>query len=201
MHLAVLVPQVAPQPHQGRHAQHGQGDSVLGADLGLGGLGVVAGLAESGLLLALELPLVHLGPLRPHGPQQQPGHHPLPFVQAGERPDAGDQWVGARVQQVVVLEGAQRRVLRAGGPQRHAPGQLALRQPQGVVLRGHGRDAGLGVAGGDLTPYHLVVQAAGQQGDAARVPGQFQGEGLGDGDGGQQVLHPQKGALPRCGAA
>ena len=97
------------------------------------------------------------------------------------------------------------RKVRSGaysGPEareRHAPGLFTLRQPQGVVVGGHGRDAGLWVAGGDLAPYHLVVQAAGQKGDAARVPGQFQGEGFGDGDGGQQVLHPQQGALAAAG--
>ena len=72
------------------------------------------------------------------------------------------------------------------------PRLLALFQAQGVLLRGHLPDAGLGVVGGELASHHLVVLAAGQQGHAVGVPGQLQGEGFGDGDGLEQVLHPQQ---------
>ena len=72
-------------------------------------------------------------------------------------------------------------------------------QAQGVVLRGHILDAGLGVVGGDLAAHHPFVLAAGQQGDADGVADQFQGEGFGDGDGLEQVLHPQQGALALAG--
>jgi len=46
--LAVLVPQVAPHSHQHGHGQDGQRHAVLGTDLGLGCLDVVAGLAGLG---------------------------------------------------------------------------------------------------------------------------------------------------------
>ena len=42
-----------------------------------------------------------------------------------------------------------------------------------------------------------TLPAAGQQGDSGGVSGDLQGEGFGDGDGPQQVLHPQQGALCR----
>ena len=66
----------------------------------------------------------------------------------------------------------------------------------GVLVHGHLSDAGLGIVGGQLAPHHLVVLAAGQQGHTVHVPGQFQGEGFGDGNGLEQVLHAQQGALP-----
>ena len=53
--------------------------------------------------------------------------------------------------------------------------------------------------GGELAAHHLVVEAAGHQGHAVHVPGQLQGEGLGDGDGLEQVLDAQQGAFPRPG--
>ena len=68
----------------------------------------------------------------------------------------------------------------------------------GVLVHGHLADAGLGVVGGQLAPHHLVVLAAGQQGHAVHIGGQFQGERFGDGDGLEQVLHAQQGALARA---
>ena len=105
----------------------------------------------------------------------------------------------AGVQQVVVPEGAQGHVLGSVGLERHPPGLLAVSQAQGVLLRRDFADAGLGVVGGDLAPHHPVVLAAGQQGHAVHVPGDLQGEGFGDGDGLEQVLHAQERALPGPG--
>ena len=54
----------------------------------------------------------------------------------------------------------------------------------------------VGVVGRELAAHHLGVEAAGHQGHAVHVPGQLQGEGFGDGDGLEQVLDAQQGALP-----
>ena len=139
--------------------------------------------------------LVGLGPFGAQGAQQQAGQHPLAGAQGGQGADDRQQGVGAGVQQVVVAEGAQGNVLRAVNPQGQAPGLLPGVDEDGVVVHGHLPDAGLGIVGGDLAPHHLVVLAAGQEGHAACVAGQFQGEGFGDGDGLEQVLHAQQRAL------
>ena len=55
---------------------------------------------------------------------------------------------------------------------------------------------GLGIVGAQLLLDEGTFPAAGQQGDHGGVTGDFQGEGFGDGDGAQQVLHSQQRALP-----
>ena len=161
--------------------------------IGVGGVGaLVAGVGEGFLLGGL-------GPGGSQGAQQQAAEDAFPGAQRRQRADDGQQGVGAGVQQVVVPEGAQGHVLRSSGPQRHTPGPLADMDEDGVLVHGHQADAGLGVVGGQLLPHHLTLLAAGQQGDAAGVAGQFQGEGLGDGDGLEQVLHAQQGALAAAG--
>ena len=140
-----------------------------------------------------------LGPVGTQRAQQQAGQDPLAGAQGGEGADDGQQGIGAGVQQVVVAEGAQRHVLRPSGAQGQAPGLLPAMNEDGVLVHRHLPDAGLGVVGGELAPHHLVVLAAGQQGHAVGVPGQLQGEGFGDGDGLEQVLHAQQGALAGAG--
>ncbi len=82
------------------------------------------------------------------------------------------------------------------GPSARRPRLLPLVDAQRVVLLVHLPYAGLGVVGRELAPHHRSVEAAGHQGHAVHVPGQIQGEGLGDGDGLEQVLDAQQGALP-----
>ena len=141
--------------------------------------------------------LVHvgLGPVGAEGAQHQPRHHALPLVEGRERAHEGDEGVGAGVEQVVVPEGAQGDVLGSVGPQGDRPRLLALAQAQGIVAGVHIPYAGLGVVGSQLAAHHLVVEAAGHQRHAVHVPGQLQGEGLGDRDGLEQVLDAQQGAL------
>ncbi len=156
------------------------------------GVGGVAGFGDGPLV---GPGLVGLGPLGTQGAQQQAGHDALAGAQGGQGADDRQQGIGAGVQQVVVPEGAQGHVFRAVNSQGQAPSQLPLAAAHGVVVGGHFADASLGVVGGQLLLDHPVVHAAGQQGDAVHVPGQFQGEGFGDGDGLEQVLHAQQGAL------
>ena len=137
-----------------------------------------------------------LRPVGAEGAQQQTGHHPLPLVEGGQSAHEGYQRVGAGVEQVVVPEGPEGDVLGAVRPQGHAPRLFLLAHAQGVVLRVNRLDAGLGVVGGELAPHHPVVQAAGHQRHAVHVPGKLQGEGFGDGDGLEEVLHSQERALP-----
>ena len=132
----------------------------------------------------------------PQRAQQQPRHHALSLVEGRQRAHQGDEGVGAGVEQVVVPEGSQGHVLGAVGPQGHAPRLLPLFEPERVFLRVKPLDAGLGIVGGQLAPHHCGVEAAGHQRHAVHVGGQFQGEGLGHGDGLEQVLHAQQGALP-----
>ena len=140
-----------------------------------------------------------LGPVGAEGAQQQPRNHPLPLVEGRERAHQGDEGVRAGVEQVVVAERPQRDVLGAVGPQGHAPRPLPLAQAQGVVLLVHFLYAGLGVVSGELASHHLVVQAAGHEGHAVHIGGQLQGEGFGNGDGAEHVLHAQQRALPGPG--
>ena len=191
--LAVPDPEVAPQPHQGRHSQDDEGHRLPGINLVLAVLG---GADRGGLLPLLGPLLVLTGPFRSQGEQLDPRHQPFPLSQVGHGADEGDQGIGPRFPQVVVLEGAQGQVLRPPEPQVHGPGLLALRQPQRVVLRGDLVDPGLGVEGAHLLLDEGTLAAAGQQGDAGGVPGQLQGEGFGDGDGTQEALHPRQGAAP-----
>ena len=195
-YLAVLHPQVALEGGQRPDAQDGHRDAVHLEGLGLVGVGGLPRL-HAGPLVGL----VHVGlrPVGAEGAQHQPRHHSLPLVEGRERPHEGDEGVGAGVEQVVVPEGAQGHVLGAVGPQRGRPRLLALGEAQGVVAGVHLPDAGLGVVGGELAAHHLVVEAAGHEGHAVHVPGQLQGEGLGDGDGLEQVLNAQQGAFPRPG--
>ena len=102
---------------------------------------------------------------------------------------------GAGVEQVVVPEDSQGYVLGGVGPEGHAPRLLCLSEPERVVARFHLPDAGLGVVGGELAAHHPVVEAAGHQCHPVHVPGKLQGEGLGDGDGLEQVLDAQQGPL------
>ena len=104
--------------------------------------------------------------------------------------------VGAGVEEVVVPEGPEGDVLGSVGPKGHAPRLLPLARAQGVFLRVKPLDAGLGVVGGQLAAHHGGVQAAGHQRHAVHVPGKLQGEGFGHGDGLEEVLHAQEGALP-----
>ena len=139
--------------------------------------------------------LVGLGPLGADGAQQQPRHNALAGTQGGQGADDGDQGVGAGVQQVVVPEGAQGHVVGTAGTQAHRPRLLAVAHHQRVAFRRHLADARLGVVGGHLAAHHPVVLAAGHERHAVAGTGQFQGEGFGDGDGLEQVLHSQQGAL------
>ena len=190
--LPVLHPQIALEGRQRPGAQHGHGDAVQLQGLGLVGVGGI------GPLLARvfeSLLLVGLGPVGAQGAQQQAGQYPLAGARGGQGADDGQQRIGAGIQQVVVPEGAQGHVLRPSRAEGQAPGLLAHVDEDGVVVHGHLPDAGLGVVGGELAPHHLVVVAAGQQVHAVGVPGQLQGKGFGDGDGLEQVLHAQEGAL------
>ena len=145
--------------------------------------------------------LLHVGlrPVGTEGAQQQPRHDALSGAQGRQSAQEGDEWVRAGVEQVVVPEGAQGRVVGAVGPQRHAPRLLSPARAQGVFVRRHLVDAGLGVVGRDLLAHHLAVEAADHQGHAFDVARQLQGEGLGNRDGLEQVLHSQEGALSRAG--
>ena len=191
-YLAVLHPQIALEGGQSAQAEDGHRDAVQLEGLGLERVGGFPRL-HAGLLVCL----VHVGlrPVGAQGAQQQPRHHALPLVEGRERAHQGDEGVGAGVEQVVVPEGSEGEVLGAVRPQGHAPRLLPLARAQGVVVGANLLDAGLGVVGGELAAHHLVVEAAGHQGHAVHVPGQLQGEGFGNGDGLEQVLDAQQGAL------
>ena len=143
--------------------------------------------------------LVGLRPVGAEGTQQQAGHDALAGPQGGERPEQGDEGVGARIKKVVVAEGAQGHVLGSARPEGQAPGLLALGETQRILLIGELLDAGLGVVGGDLAAHYLAVAAAGEQGDTVAVAGQFKREGLGHGDRLEEVLDAEEGALARAG--
>ena len=192
-YLAVLHPQVALEGGESAQAEDGHRDAVHLQGLGLERVGGFPRL-HAGLLVGLVH--VGLGPVGSQGAQQQPRHHALPLVEGRERAHQGDEGVGAGVEQVVVPEGSEGEVLGAVRPQGHAPRLLPLARAQGVVVGVNLLDAGLGVVGGELAAHHLVVEAARHQGHAVHVPGQLQGEGFGDGDGLEQVLDAQQGALP-----
>ena len=191
-YLPVLHPQVALERCQGAYAQHGHRHAVQLQGLGLVGVG---GLPR--LHAGPPVCLVHVGlrPVGAEGAQHQPRHHPLPLVEGRQRAHQGDEGVGAGVEQVVVPEGSQGYVLGGVGPEGHAPRLLSLAEPERVVARFHLPYAGLGVVGGELAAHHPVVEAAGHQGHSVHVPGQLQGKGFGDGDGLEQVLDTQQGAL------
>ena len=87
-----------------------------------------------------------------------------PSFRADRAPSRAMRGVRAGVQQVVVPEGAQGRVVGAVGPQRHAPRPLPLFEPQGVLLPGDLADEGLGIVGGDLAPDRLLVETSGPSG-------------------------------------
>ena len=192
-YLAVLHPQVALEGGENAYAEDGHRDAVHLEGLGLEGVGGLPRL-HAGPLVGL----VHVGlrPVGAQGAQQQPRHDALPLVEGRERAHEGDEGVGAGVEQVVVPEGSQGDVLGAVGPQGHRPRLLALFEAQRVFFPVKPLDAGLGVVGGELAAHHPVVEAAGHQGHAVHVPGQLQGEGLRHGDGLEQVLDAQQGALP-----
>ena len=142
---------------------------------------------------------VGLGPVGAEGAQHQPRHGALSGPQGRQCAQQGDEGVRAGVEQVVVAEDPQRHVLGAVGPQRHRPSLLALVEAQGVGLLGHLLYAGLGVVGRQLTSHHLPVDAAGHEGHAVCAARKLQREGFGDGDGLEQVLDAQQGALPGPG--
>ena len=139
--------------------------------------------------------LVGLGPVGAERAQQQTGHDALALPEGRQRAQQGEQRVGAGVKQVVVAEDAQRHVLGPARAQRHRPGLLALFEAERALLRLELVDAGLGVVGCDLAAHDLVVVAARQERDAILVAGQFEREGLGHGDGAEQVLDGEDGAL------
>ena len=135
-------------------------------------------------------------PVRAQRPQQQPRHYALPLVQRRQGADDRHQRVRARVEQVLIAEDAQRRVVRASRPQRHPPGLLAVAQAQGVVLLPHFGDAGLRVAHRDLAAHHLSVDAPGHQCDPVGSHRcHLQRERLGHGDRPEQVLDAEQRAL------
>ena len=195
-YLAVLDPQVALQGGESADAQHGHRHAVHLQRLGLEGVGGLPRL-HAGPLVGLVH--VGLGPVGAEGAQQQTGHHSLPLVEGGQCAHEGDERVRAGVEQVVVPEGPQGDVLGAVRPQGHRPRLLLLVHAQGVVAGVDRLDAGLGVVGRELASHHPVVEAAGHQRHPVHVPGQLQGEGFGHGDGLEQVLHAQQGALPGPG--
>ena len=192
-YLAVLHPQVALQGRKRAQAEDGHRDAVHLQGLGLERVGGLPGL-HAGPLVGLVH--VGLGPVGAEGAQQQTGHDALSLVEGRERPHEGDEGVGAGVEQVVVAEGAQGDVLGAVGPEGDRPRLLALFEPERIVVGANLLDAGLGVVGRELAAHHLGVEAAGHERHAVHVPGQLQGEGFGDGDGLEQVLDAEQGALP-----
>ena len=130
------------------------------------------------------------------GPRERSNSRaPPPLLEGRDRAHQGDEGVGAGVEQVVVAEGAQGDVLGAVGPQRHAPRLLSLARAQRIVVGANLLDAGLGVVGRELAAHHLGVEAAGHERHAVHVSGQLQGEWFGDGDGLEQVLDAEQGAL------
>jgi hypothetical protein len=151
------------------------------------------------LLLPLELVLVRDGPLGAQGQQPQSCHQTLAFAQVGEGADEGDEGVRALVQQVVVPVGSQGQVFRAREAQFHGPGPLPVGQAQRVVVRVDFCHLGLGVVHAQLLPGVGVLLAAGQQGHAGSISGDLQGEGIGDGNGAEEVFHAQQGALAGAG--
>ena len=191
-YLAVLHPQVALQGGKRAQAEDGHRDAVHLQGLGLEGVGGLPGL-HAGPLVGLVH--VGLGPVGAEGAQHQTGHDALSLVEGRERAHEGDEGVGAGIEQVVVAEGAQGDVLGAVGPEGDRPRLLALFEPERIVVGANLLDAGLGVVGRELAAHHLGVEAAGHQGHAVHVPGQLQGEWFGDGDGLEQVLDSQQGAL------
>ena len=194
--LPVPYPEVCLQHRQGQQRQNRHGRCVGAVYPALGGGGGRVGIVSGpGVGLLLIAP----GPLRPQGKQPQPGHHPLPLLQVGQGADDGDEGVGAPVQQVVVPEGAHGQVLWSPEQQVHGPRLLPPSQPQGVFFQGDIVHPGLGVVNAQLLADEGALPAPDQQGDPARVPGDLQREGFGDGDGAQQVLHAQHGTLPRAG--
>ena len=195
-YLAVLHPQIALEGGQRADAEDGHRHAVQLEGLGLEGVGGFPRLHAGPLVGLVE---VVLRPVGAEGAQQEPRDHPLPGFQFREGAHQGDKGVGAGVEEVVVPEGAQGDVLGAVGPERDRPRLLFVPESQGVFAGVHPLDAGLGVVGGELAAHHLVIEAASHEGHAVDVPGQLQGEGFGDGDGAEQVLDAQQGALTRAG--
>ena len=192
-YLAVLHPQVALEGRKRAQAEDGHRDAVHLQRLGLEGVGGLPRL-HAGPLVGLVQ--VSLRPVGAKGAQHQPRHDALTLVDVGESVHQGDEGVGAGIEQVVVPECSERHVLGGVGPQGHAPRLLAITHAQGIVVRVHLPDAGLGIVGGELAPHHLVVEALGHEGDAVHVGGQLQGEGFGNGDGAEHVLDSQQRSLP-----
>ena len=126
-------------------------------------------------------------------------NYTLTLVEGRERPQQGDQWVGAGVEKIVVPECADGGVLRASGSEGHCPSLLTLPYSKGVLVVGYQPDSRLGVVGGDLPANYPVVQAAGHDHSAVHVSHQLQGEWLRDGDGLQEVLHAEERPLPGPG--
>ena len=193
--LAALHPVVALEGDQADHAEDGEGEAVRSArrplrgGCGRGRFGPFPGTLVGALLVGLR-------PVGAEGAQEQTGDDAFSWPQGGQRSEEGEEGVGAGVEQVVVEEGAQGRVLGSARRERHAPGLLTRIEAQGVLRLGHRLDAGLGVMGADLAAHDLLVVAAGHEGDAIHVAREFEGEGFGDGDRLEQVLDAEQGAFP-----
>ena len=78
--------------------------------------------------------LVLVRPVGAKGAEQQPRHDALSVLEVGQGPHEGDEGVRAGVEQVVVPEDPQGRVVGSARPEGHAPRLLALVDAQGVVL-------------------------------------------------------------------
>ena len=195
-YLPVLHPQVALQGRQRPDAEDGHRHAVQLQGLGLVGVGGLSRL-HAGTLVCLVH--VRLRPVGAEGAQHQPRHGPLTGPEGRQSAQKGDEGVRAGVEQVVVPEHSQGHVLGAVGPEGHRPRLLSVAEPQGVLAGVYLLDAGLGIVGGDLAAHHPVVEAAGHERHAVGGPGELQGEGFRHGDGLEEVLHPQQGALTRPG--
>ena len=101
-----------------------------------------------------------------------------------------DQRVRPGVEQVGVLEGAQRQELRAVDPKRRRPRLLSRTEPQRVPLRTHLVDEGLGVVGRDLLLDDRALSAPRHESDARGVSHDLQRERLGDRDRLEHDAHP-----------
>ena len=191
--LARLHPLVAAHGAERRHREHGHGHAVGR---------VVAALAAGRRLLRPGRERLLEGflgvPLRPARSQRahaQLGHDAFALPRGRERPEEGDEGIGAGIEEVVVAVGAEGDVVGTLRAQRQRPRLLPLAQAQGVVHMRHIVDHGLRVVGGELVAHGLLVEAAGHEGDAVGVARQLEGEGFGDGDRTEQVLDAEEGAL------
>ena len=191
--LARLHPLVAAHGAERRHCEHGHGHAIGR---------VVAALAAGRRRLRLGRERLLEGflgvPLRPARSQRahaQLGHDAFALPRGRERPEEGDEGIGAGIEEVVVAVGAEGDVVGTLRAQRQRPRLLPLAQAQGVVHMRHIVDHGLRVVGGELVAHGLLVEAAGHEGDAVGVARQLEGEGFRDGDRTKKILDAEEGAL------